>query len=107
MFSCFTKGFMKLELINGPCVIPVKEIKKKKKNCPVCSFCGKVIDWDIYLNFEAQATNEVSVKPLFTQERPKHKPYRLIILAFMYQLIKRQHYLVKCELTFVLCFTNL
>ena len=31
MFSCFTKGFMKLELINGPCVIPVKETKKKKE----------------------------------------------------------------------------
>ena len=106
MFSCFTKGFMKLELINGPCVIPVKETKKKK-SCPVCSFCGKVIDWDIYLNFEAPASKEMSVKPLFTQERPKHKPYRLIILAFMYQLIKRQHYLVKCELTFVLCFTDL
>ena len=29
MFSCLTKGFMKLELINGPCVISVKEIKKK------------------------------------------------------------------------------
>lgn len=34
MVSCFTKGFMKLELINGPRVIPVKDIKEKKRAVP-------------------------------------------------------------------------
>lgn len=84
---------MKLELINGPCVISAKEIKKKC--CPVFSFCARIKDWGIYLNVEALVTKEVPVKPLFPPERPKHEPYRLIILAFMYQLIKRQYYFVK------------
>lgn len=55
MFSCSTKSFMKLELINGPCVISVKETMKHK-SCPVLSFGGRVRDWGIYLNFEALVT---------------------------------------------------
>lgn len=77
MFSCLTKGFLKLELIDGPCVISVKEIKKQKSS-PMFSYCGRVIDWGIYLNSEALVTKEILVKFL-SPERPKHEPCRLII----------------------------
>lgn len=77
VFSYSTKGFMKLEFKNGPCVITVKDTKKQKSR-PTFSYCGTVIDWGIYLNSEVLVTKKILVKPL-CPERPEHETYRLTI----------------------------
>lgn len=81
MFSSLTKGFLKLELINGPCVISVKETQKQKST-PRFRNCGRARHrLGMYSNSEALVTKERLVKPL-SPVRPKHEPYRFIIICF-------------------------
>lgn len=57
------------------------------------SYYSRVIDWGIYFNSETLVTKDILIKPL-SPERPKQKSLQAHhnLLAFLYQLIKMQHY---------------